>query len=856
MPVSCPLCDRKSLLIYPVRYAVACPRGAAKAPALAGNFKIDGRAPSSVATAKYTLRAIRAGYLYTYDEKRQRLKAYMVLEDGIMWSFPPGVRPPPPDGESMLTQSCANAGDLQFMSLGRCVDVEHTPGADEATNLWIGWSNVLWTKTLVGKVNDANWRKQHMQCINVPAMIAGSATDTGEFQAHHKEVAHFAMDNDGLKAAFEFSNTPIKQESRQRKAADLIGQAMAQTPNKKGFIVAVNDPVGITNDLSELTVPSLNSGFNEEIYWKATSAQLLVRAEQGIRARADMMTGLNYGTSKAIADANAANMKVGAPIAPDMLGLFRVMAGVFRTGSFDQAAKEDSEKVENLPHTQQEAEDDAWKEAVTTVGKDGKPVSVIDVDALKRFPQEYQQALDAFRPTWQQLAHAHADWLKSQLLADWLAGVSDGQDIRSGFAYSESCAQAIGASAGTDACTKVLNDWLNQAQTSDTRNLLARALMFNQDDLTKAAASSVHGSDVQYESFMNLYKGAFARLPKSARADTLRDRLMLTAGNVIVSALTKTGESAGKKLVMIRLNMQAGVRINPKEVSTAEVAKWVLAQAKELGIDLDGSKTQQRKAASLIAHKAMSSANTPHSTVVVLEMDVDALQRTGQLEEGVIKSVDIPGTPTLKKWLGSSAPKDFNLGVATAVVQMVTLFFASKDWAKSDQFNDDENRKKFFACVSSVFGNVIESISGTVGAAHEIPHPLSSFILEQWAGANRFAKIGVYGGRALGSIAGAVLAYTDLFKNAPEAWHNKEMGLWVLYNASGALGAYVAVLSLTGSVPFFWPVFVASILVGIGIAILKASELKDWVSHSKFSTQSHYGSLGEELKAFDSAIGG
>ncbi len=213
----CPLCDRQSLLIYPVRYAIACPRGASKAPALSGNFRIDGRAPQTVATAKYTLRALRPGYLYTYDEKRKKLAAYMVLDDGIMWSFPPDVTPPPGDAESALTQGCAMAGDLAFESLGRCVSVEHTPGSDEATNLWIGWSNVRWTKDLVyNKINDAAWRKQHMQCVNVPAMLAGSATDTGEFQATQSKIAHFAMDAQAMAAAFGFSNRAPKDEIRLR----------------------------------------------------------------------------------------------------------------------------------------------------------------------------------------------------------------------------------------------------------------------------------------------------------------------------------------------------------------------------------------------------------------------------------------------------------------------------------------------------------------------------------------------------------------------------------------------------------------------------------------------------------------
>jgi hypothetical protein len=700
-----------------------------------------------------------------------------------------------------------------------------------------------------------------MQCVEVEKVLAGVADDTASFEAAYQQVAHFSMNEQAMKDAFGYSNRDPKSEIIQgkRNLPARIIDAMRATPNKQGFIFGVNDPVGIANDLSELTVPSLNNGFDEEIYWKATSAQLLQRAQMNIRANARESTKRSYATSDIVQQANS-NPGFMAPGAgggaADLGQLVRLAKGLFKTGSLTKAMEEDNQRAADVPAAMKQAEDDAWIDASTKIDEHGKRVLALDMDALKRFPNEYQEKLNAFHPTWQRLAQAHADWLKSQLLADWLTGITDREDIRSGFAYSESCAQAIGSSAGTEPCTKVLNDWLSQADLSNTRNLIARALLFSQDDLMNAASPKLHGSDIQYEAFVNLYKGAFAKFERNRGQVPLRDRLMLTIGNVIVATLTKAGESAGKKLAMIRLHLQAGIAINPSNISTAQFAKWMLTQANDLGIDLDGSKSQQRRDASLLAHKTMNAATAPDSNVVALQMDVETLERTGKLEAGVIHEVKIPGATTLKRWLGSSAPADFNLGVATAIVQMASLTFATKDWQGSDQFNNAENRKKFWACIASIGGNVVETISETIKVAAKEPHPLSSFLLEHWAGAGRFAKIGVYAGRAAGSIAGAVLAYGDLAKNFPEARHNQEYPLAALYVLNGALGIYVAFFSVWGAVPAFWPVLVASIIIGVGIAMLKDSELNDWVKRCKFSTGEHYHTLNDELMAFNSAIGG
>ena len=849
------MCDRQSVLIYPVRYAVACPRGAAKAPALSGNFKIDGRAPQSVGTAKYTLRALRQGYLYTYDEKRKQLSAYMVLDDGSLWCFPPDTTPPP-GAKDARTQSCITMGETEFESLGRCVSVAHTPGSDEATNLWIGWSNVRWTKDLVhNKITDTAWRKQHMQCINVPAMIAGGAVDTGEFQATQSKVAHFAMDDQAMKDAFDFSNRAPKDEIRlrQRKIAKRIGDAMAQSPLKKGFVVAVNDPIGIANDLAELTVPNLNNGFDPEIYWKFLSAQLVERAKAGIRGNAKAMTGLSYRMSQTAQNVNEVNSRIrnyNAPPMADWTGLYRLIKGVFKTGSFEQAEKEENARMANIPATIEASADEAWEEASTKVDEKGIRTSVLDEAALENFPHEYQQALEAFKPKWQPLVQAHADWLKSQLLAEWMAGNHDVKDIRSGYAYSESCAQAIGTAAGTEACKKVLDDWLN-GKTADIRNVYARALMFNHEQLMAAADAQVHGSDIQYENFLNIYKGAAQQVEKLGNAANLRDRLVVTTANQIVGILTRGARGAALGYVTIRLSLQAGVRLKPSQVSKLAVRDWTLEQARALGLELDGDRTDQRAAATQVGKQVIKAAPPSDPNIVAYEMDTDALVKDGKLEASAIKAIKVPGVDTAKKWLGSS--KEFNLGVATAVFQMATLVFATKDLAGSDQFNQRENTMKFAACIASVMGNIIETASETVAKAES--HPLSAYITRQWANAERYSEYGKWGGRTLGAIAGLVLAGYDLFHNAPEAWGINEKGLARLYVASGILGAYISVSAVFGSIPFFWPVLILSILVGIAIAHFKASALKDWISRCKFSSGEHYNSLDAELAAFKSSVG-
>jgi hypothetical protein len=830
----CEFCDRKGLLIYPVRYAIACPAGAAGVPGLSGNFKIDA-APQDIGTAKYTLRAMRAGYLYTYDEKRGLLKAYMVMPKGHMWNFPIEQRPPRPE---MVPFQCVDTGEVVR---AHCVDIPHTP-ADPATNLWIGWTSVIWTKALIKKVGDAAWRKKHMQCINVPAMLAGGAQHTAEFKANASKIAHFAADGAAMRKAFAFSNTSTFSENAQHQWASRIADIMAaQAPHNKGFIIAVNDPVGITNDLSELVVPGLDSGFDEKMYRAKIVADLLHSTEQSVRAQAQ---------NDVVFSDDVAKMAENDPDG-DAYNATKTLWSMFKAGGPSNYAKQQKQDVQKYGADQEgrqnAAADHAWEEMTH---EDGKPV--LDEQRLKSFTVEYDAAVKAFEPMFNKLVNAHAGWLKSEQLANWMDGVHDATDIRSGYAYSESVGQCIGKAVATKPCVDQLNAWLNSGKISDIHNLYSRALLFNQNDIIAASEPHLKGSDIQIENILNLYKGAIDRVDKRDAAKLL-DRLALTTSNIIVSAVRNSARTAARWLVIARLNIHANGSINASNMTPGDLAKWLVAEAKVEGIKLDTSNKQTKSNAYKEADQAIKK-NASHPDLYAYEFDIAKLEKDGYISPGSVKGVKLPGVDTARKWLGSSAPREFHLGVATTIVQILALNFALDDVANNDQFNQRETRIKAAMAIVGLTGTIMDTIGGTV--AKSTTHPLAVFINKQWAmgaeSAERFAFIG----RVIGSVAGAVVAGYDLFSNAPEAFTDKKYGLGILYIASGALGAYIAYAgAFMTAATLFWPAVIAAFCVAIAIALINAGALKQWVSRCYFSTKEHYDTLDAELKAYNHAAG-
>ncbi|MRW92687.1 hypothetical protein GJ699_22060 [Duganella sp. FT80W] len=832
---TCSFCEKPGLLLYPVRYAVACPAGASLVPGLRGNFKIE-NGPAEIATAKYTLRAIRTGYLYAYDEKRDRLKAYLVMPGGHLWNFPPELPAPSPKNKAF---SCTSPVEE---ALSMCINVEHSE-KDPARVLWLGWSNTAWTPALIKKVKNDEWRRKHMRGIDIPWMLTGMRdTHNGEFTKVSNAVAHFVMDEPQMQKAFGFSNTPIGHEVRRQKMAEKFIKAFERTPMKEGYIVAIDDPVGITNDLSELTVPTDHSDFDVELYRGRIIEEILQSTEAAVRQRARDDFDFNVAQRKKDDET------------PPMDGLSysdaQEILAVIKAGGPAKLAKRrqaDRKKYGVSVAAQRRAAEDAAWSALTTI--DGK--SVLDAQKRSTFPVKYKSAIKAYEKQGVALAQAHVDWLTSVQLREWMNGVHDDGNLASGFAYRESLAQCIGKGTATDACDKQLIAWLKSADALNTANLYARAMLFNQADIINAAAAQIKGGDVKLKNLLNIYKQGMSRL-KEGQEFRLVDKLVFTATNSMVKALGQYGTRAMRDLTVISLSLLGKTVIAEGKRSPLEVANWVISEAEKRGVDFGGYKTP----ATSVAQRAVEEIQQKQPGTgpnCIYEFDMATLERESGMTSGVIKTIKIPGYSTIEKWLGSST--DFNVGAVAVVLQLTAFAFAYRDFKVSDRFESTKLFIKLGIAVMNVSGALIE-LTGT--AMEKAPtHPLSIAISEHWAkGAEAGKKVLIFG-KGVSFIAGLATAAFDIYESHL-AYLENDKSLSILYGANAALGI---ALSLAGcfSLAIFWPLFVAALLLAIVISVLKKSQLTKWLNHCFFSANysggSGYPTLEEELIALQGALG-
>lgn len=809
-PDSCSHCERKGILIYPVRYAIACPYGAEAIPDLPKNFGIDS-APIDARPAKYTLRSLRKGFLYTYDEKRRRLTKYKVRANGGLWKIPERYVSTEDPNPTYVCHSVVRA------AISHCIDIAHSP-EDPAGKLWLGWSAYPISMEALSNIGDIGWRRKFMQCIDVPAMQADAARHAGEFNRTLPSIPHFSCTDTNLDKAFSFSSAPLEHEKKQLKRRTRLANVIKQySEGNRGYIAAINDPAGVTQDFGNLTLPLKDSGFDEKLAHGYIIHDVIKNLEIQVRGQARQARIALVGQSSFHLGTVGNPLHIGTPLPPRPLA----------------------------PATESELsllEDKAWAALVS----DGEK-SVLDAERFDAFPDEMERALMKFKPVSVRLASLHAAWLSSSQLADWMSAVHSTVDIRSGFAYRQTLEQCIGAGVATDESQKVLQKWMNSGAVSDARNLYARALLFNQEQIISAVEPHLKASDLPLESIFAVYKRAVDQLAASDKLNAI-DRLVLTTANVLAWGATKTATVVARNLTILGLSFASGTRIRATNLSAHDLRTWLIAQVgKREGLK-DRMRTVNRASALRTAKVAIAEKNKS-ITIVAFELDVEQLTRSGHIDVGALRPVGIPGEQQIRKWLNSPFWEENRLGMVASVLQLIAVKFALDGLSEADQFNRSEVQIKAIAAGTTVISSVIEMLA--VEALKKRPESLNSY----WVRSERLLNHTVLIARRGAFLAGCAVAAIDItkgylgFNDGEKAWGATLM-------LGGLLSIVLASLAAAGTIAWSW-LLLASVTLSLFAPLLAEAELRLWLRRCYFSGKgSKYQQLSEELAGFSKAVGG
>lgn len=809
---ACSYCGRKGILIYPVRYAVACPNGEDDVPGLSGGFKIVG-APADISPAKYTMRALRTGYLYVYEEKLKRLKAYIILPRGALWEFP--IEYIPTVDPNSINTCCL---DSRKVALSYCIDIEPLP-CEMLGNIWIGWSNILWTKSTISSVSDMQWRKRHMQCIDGQAMIDGMADHAGKFKDTLSKIPHFYNDEKTLKKAFDFSNASLKTEIQMNDVKRNMERVLQEKCPYGGFIVALNDPVGICADLSELTLPTDDAGFDKNFYWGQISGNLLQSLENTVNE--------NERTK-------AEGLKDQAKRNPLLNNYLRMW------GLGSKKSRADA----SFPNKRKPGSD--WKDFTFS---DGKPL--IDANSRGKFAADYEKAIKDFQPIATRFDQHHTAWLRSDQLRNWMHGVHDSTDIRCGVNYRESLAQCISSSSGNEKCGALLKSWLAAGVSSDEKNLYLRALLFNHEEIMKAVESHLKSSDVPMESILNVYKRV-VDLASQGRELNSFDRLVLSTVNVIVSGLANGASIIARNTILIGLSLAGGIVIKPSSATVSDIRKWIIDESERAGIQFREN-TLSRTVSSTKAAKLALEEYKKSAASVVLELDVKQLQRQGIITPDTIHVVKIPGVDQMRRWISSDSPMEFKLGVVAIVLQIVALSFSMRDLAENDAANRFETRWKAAFSTVTLLSSISETAMSTVAVRSQ--HPLSAFINSHWGITQETAIKYAYRARVVGFVAGVAVACLDIWK-AVVFFQEENYIKCAFFGLVGVITIGLSLSVLLGAIAFWW-VLVAAVVFAMISPFLNEVALQQWIGRSYFGTNKEkFPNLESELKAYKSALGG
>jgi len=464
----CPNCIRFGFPILLARYAVArtdaeVRRRAPPLQAPFGSGVQDIVLPAS--DAQYTLRLLRGGYVYAFNETRDEWLAWQVNEHGDLSSFDIRDTSPPPQNDH-APASCSRHGRAM---MSKCIVL---PDAKWGTTLWLAYSAAPWTAKVWRRHQDAAYRQRSMRRIDMAGWVGSGKPQphmAGLYQALDQVAEFHLVDT--------YSILPKTPDATNLPRMDVLPGVHALAHSLSGRVqyaqhqldllraqalVALDDPVGIIADLNPLAVTRLLEWENEP-----------ERAEK--RQSAAAITALREAIHQGAVEDEVHRKRTSAMVGRGIVGVFggrtaaQELSRSLPLWTDDVFAVEDEEEVLRLGRK-------SWKKYRKHLRGGNAYARWLKntyLDEQDRFYQKHIAALD----------DGYIAWLSAAAFKQHMVCNFDSTDTTSGILYQEAVTAMLQDATSRGKVFAYVLEQLENGDPLDPESILLRAQVWNQDAL-------------------------------------------------------------------------------------------------------------------------------------------------------------------------------------------------------------------------------------------------------------------------------------------------------------------------------------------------------------------------------------
>jgi hypothetical protein len=788
-------------------------------------FKLPGHA------AHYTRRVLRSGFVNVYDEARKRWEAYNVTKDGYFFKMPlkPGVIPIKPNKPF----TCS---DLGHRALASCITV---PDPSKATLVWIGFSDVLWTEAVREKNAGKAWREKHMICIDVRKMMAGAE------QKHCRPVkqvsavvAEYAMN--ATKGSRVFNWSPFSFYEREKRAERLITECDTLRKDK-GQIVTIPDPAGVAQELGQLMRRNVEFFNRDPGRGRMVSADAAITAlEAGVREQA-VMRKIQDDEEQAKYEETPRFSRAG----PTPVEVRRQRAAALR---------------DVTPAEAKEAADDAWADYSKK----------FNGQARNQWKLQHAKNLKAYEEKWvTPLAATHVAVMKSESMLHYFDCNYDRHNLDSGGVFTKVFSQCLLNTQDKKPCADLSFEWLS-GECGDTKNLLLRALVFDQKEVVKkvesASSVSIDWRTIPWDNLIGMFNEATEKM--AAGGYDALSNLLVTLGGVIarMAGLMHRGKFGLNKAASLLMGMLAGHPAMKLEVTDKRI-NFRRMVAKELirrsGLALDPKKLSQAVGAELtlqgVSGKVLQ-GNVRTTWVIFIDDKIPGIDPSlSDAEKMKLLTASIRTAASVEQLnLGrfkTVINSNVRLGILGAIFQYAALVKLLEDEAKADRENKVEVSFRLGAGALTLASTTADILTNGFKGATLLKYGSSHVS----SGIEMTLKVT----KVLGVVASLIVACADLYQ-AFNAFQEGQRGMAALYVGAAVAGATLSLFLAfpayfaLATIPVIGWLFAAVIVIGILIEIFKDNALQDWLERTCWGIlpDKRYRDEAEEQAAYKAALKG